>query len=64
MEEEPEVSLSNALRRLIHKRFTARVSGQESKSEIKSQTGNEPDRDENFENEDEKEFHYLTGNRS
>ena len=62
MEEEPEISLSNALRRLIHKRFTAKVTGQQSKSDISNQFI--PDsitRVDNEENEENEERNYLTG---
>ena len=62
MEEEPEVSLSNALRRLIHKRFTAKVTGQQSKSDISNQSI--PDsitRVDNEENGKNEECNYLTG---
>ena len=62
MEEDPEVSLSNALRRLIHKRFTAKVTGQQSKSDISnlsiSDSITRVDNEENGENE---ECNYLTG---
>ena len=62
MEEEPEISLSNALRRLIHKRFTAKVTGQQSKSDISNQSI--PDsitRVDNEENGKNEECNYLTG---